>query len=233
MSGPTGNATAAAATNAINELAPAVTALIARQMGLNLSNNAAMNSLAGALTGNMPLGNTGSAMGMSSTGLNSMPSSLGAMGSLGGSMNLPNSGLGLGSGLGGGGMSGNLGGGSLGGNMGHQGAMSNLGMGMGPGMGLGSGAGAGMNLQMSGQSNLDGMGHSRPGVTGFGNGPSGYGGGSMPLSGRAGGDNPASAGLGRVGMAGGVMRSDTIIIRNLPLDCNWQVRLETEDDFFM
>ena len=77
---------------------------------------------------------------------------------------------------------------------------------------------------------MDGMG-SRGG-SGVGGGYSssgaGYGPGSnLPMSARPGGlDNPASMSRGGVGagMGGGIVRSsDTIVIRNLPNDCNWQV----------
>lgn len=207
------------ATSAANDLAPAVVALLARQVGLNLSNNAALNSVAGALAGNLPLGGaaSGGNMNLSNSGLN-MTSNLGGIGG----MNLPNTGLNLGSGLGN-----NLSSASLGSGMGSQGSMNSFNM--GPGLGMGSGinmaTGSGM-MALNTTSGMDNMGQRSSGnLASFNHGIGNYGSsGSMGMSGRGGNDG-SGASVARGGMSGNSARSsDTILIRNLPIDCNWQVK---------
>jgi hypothetical protein len=212
-------------------------ALLARQMGLNLGNTATMNTLAGALagnlTGNLPLGNSGG-MNLQNTGMNNMTPNMNSMG--GGGMNMPNSGLNLGgSGMGGGNMAGG-GMGNLGGNMGPQNSMggppNNMG-GMNMGSGMGMGSGSGLNMPMNASSAMDGMGSrqgSNLGGGGYNSGPGNYGSGSsLPISARPGNDVSVAGGMSRgggmgSGMGGGPRSSDSILIRNLPADCNWQVR---------
>lgn len=212
--------------NPLNDLSPAVAgmALLARQMGLNLNNTSTMNTLAGALASNLGnLGNTG--LGMQNSGMNNLASNLGNMGNVGG-MNMPSGGLNLGGGMGSSMPSGGLSG--LGNNMGPQGGGMGGNMNMGSGMGLNSGSGLNMPMNASGPG-MDGMG-SRGGNGvggGYNSSGAGYGPGSnLPISARPGGlDNPASMSRGGVGagMGGGIVRSsDTIVIRNLPNDCNWQ-----------
>lgn len=228
-------------------------ALLARQMGLNLSNNATMNTLAGALAGNLPLGNLGGNtnaglnlqnLGLGNLGLQSLASNLGNLNNLGGvggmaSQNQGNMGQGnMGGNMGQGNMGqgnmgqGNMGQGNMGGNMGGQ---SNMGpsqnMNMGSNMGLSSGSGLSMALNApSGMDNMRPRGPTGPGNFGSGPQTGNYGSGSnMPLPVRNDNTSVMARGPGNAGPVSGsaLGNSDTIVIQNLPLDCNWQVSNKT------
>ena len=121
-------------------------------------------------------------------------------------------------------------GGNMGGNMSSQNSMGpGQNMNMGSSMGLSSGSG--LSMPLNAQSGMDSMGSrglTGPGNQNYGSGTQtgNYGPGSnLPMPVRNENASVMSRGVGNVmpTSVSGLRTSDTIVIRNLPLDCNWQV----------
>ena len=156
--------------------------------------------------GNMmgDMGNLASAMG-SLTEMAQLARTMGMGNMGGGGAGGGNMGSGMGNMGGGGGMGGGSGMGNMGGSMGSGGGGAGSAMGPMGGMGsMGGGGGAGMN-------NMGGGG------TGMGSMGIGAGGSAMM---RGGATNSGAGGTTSGGS--GMTSSDTVIVRNLPPECNWQ-----------
>lgn len=122
---------------------------------------------------------------------------------------------------GGGGNTGNAPGGGMQQNPMQPQQQNNMGGGMGPGGPMNNGGGAGMGRPMGGPQ-MGGGGYNSGGGNGFG------GMDDMAPVGRGPPQVSSSTGGNFGGGGGGVPRpsSDTVVVRNLPPDCNWQILRE-------
>jgi len=154
--------------------------------------------------------------------LSSLGNAAGNSNNAGGMGGMPNMG---GNNMGGG--TGNMGGGGGGGNMG-MGGMNSAAMGAnrGPSSAGGMGNMGGMGMVGGSAGGQGGMGDGR-GSTGYSTaGTAGYGGDINDLmGGRTNGGQIGSSGMGG-GVGSSVRQSDTVTVRNLPPDCNWQILRE-------
>jgi len=180
-------------------------------MGGNMGGPMGGNSMGGAMGGAGDNGGAGNLLGQLGelSALSKLISSSGGGGNLLSALASNLTGGGNANNASGGGMGnqqGNMGGGGLGGmNSGGGGGMGRGPMGGPGGMGGGMGGGGGYSTSSGGGAGFGGSND-------MGGGPQGgYGGGNQGMSG---------------GGGGGVTRSDTVAVRNLPPDCNWQILRE-------
>jgi len=180
-------------------------------MGGNMGGPMGGNAMGGAMGGAGDNGGAGNLLGQLGelSALSKLISSSGGGGNLLSALASNLTGGGNANNASGGGMGnqqGNMGGGGLGGmNSGGGGGMGRGPMGGPGGMGGGMGGGGGYSTSSGGGAGFGGSND-------MGGGPQGgYGGGNQGMSG---------------GGGGGVTRSDTVAVRNLPPDCNWQILRE-------